>query len=89
MEAEPAMIQSHEALCFDVERALAKALGVKCETFLCTVSEFKIRIGQRWNLVLNPEQLESLWDDKDVPSALRDTFDALKPDCLTFQSYSR
>lgn len=78
-----------DVMCFDVERGLAKALGIKCETFLCGATEFKIRIGQRWNLVLDRAQLETLWDNADNASALRETFDELKPSCLAFQSYSR
>lgn len=80
----------HDVQCFDVERGLAKALSIKCETFVCRPDEFKIRIGQRWNLVLTPEQLEALWDNADNPSALREYFDDhLKAECLVFQSVSR
>ncbi len=77
--------------CFDVERALAKALAVKCETFVCSPAsdEFRIRIGLRWNLVLNSEQLGALWQDCDQPSTTRAAFDDLKADCLAFQSLQR
>lgn len=78
-----------DVMCFDVERGLAKALSIKCETFLCGPADYKIRIGQRWNLVLSRDQLEGLWDNADNASALRETFDELKPSCLVFQSYSR
>lgn len=79
----------HQVMCFDVERSLAKALSIKCETFVCRPDEFRIRIGQRWNLILSPEQLEELWNDIESPSALRDKFDSLKAECLVFQSIQR
>lgn len=82
-------IVPHDVMAFDVERGLARALSIKCETFLCGPEEFKIRIGQRWNLVLDREQLEGLWDDCDQPSVLRSAFDAIKAGCLVFQSYNR
>ena len=78
-----------DMMCFDVERGLAKALSIRCETFLCGPTEFKIRIGQRWNLCLDREQLEALWDDCDQPSTLKSAFDNLKAECLVFQSYTR
>ncbi len=78
-----------DVMCFDVERGLAKALSIKCETFVCGPTDFKIRIGQRWNLMLNRDQLEELWDNADNHSALRDSFASLKAECLVFQSYSK
>lgn len=80
---------SHDVMAFDVERALSRSLSIKCETFVCRPDEFRIRIGQRWNLVLTPEQLEELWNDIESPSALRDKFDSLKAECLVFQSLQR
>lgn len=84
-------VTPHDVMCFDVERSLAKALGMKCETFLVdpAAGQFKFRIGQRWNLVLDADQLEGLWADTDNPSILREHFDKLKPTCLNFQSYER
>lgn len=80
-----------DVMCFDVERALAKALGYRCETFLVDqrTDEYRFRIGLRWNLRVTREQLERLWQDTDSPAALRDTFDALKAECLAFQTYQR
>lgn len=78
----------YQSLAFDVERALAKALGIKCETFECRPDLTKIRIGSRWNLVLDREQLELLWDQIDHSSALREAFDALKAECLVFQNFT-
>ena len=79
----------HDTMAFDVERGLAKALSIRVETFLCGPHEFKFRIGSRWNLVIDAEQLEDLWDDAEIPSALRDKFNNYKADCLAFQSYQR
>ena len=78
----------YQSLAFDVERALSKALGMRWETFECRPDITKIRIGSRWNLVLDREQLETLWDQIDHSSALREAFDALKAECLVFQSLS-
>jgi hypothetical protein len=78
-----------DVMCFDVERGLAKALAIKCETFVCGPDLYKIRIGQRWNLVVNEEQLGDLWNDVDNPSALRNTFDTIKSTCLVFQTFQR
>lgn len=80
-----------DVMAFDVERALAKALGYRCETFLVDqkADENRFRIGQRWNLRVTGEQLEQLWQDTDSHAALRDTFDSIKADCLAFQSFSR
>lgn len=78
-----------DMMAFDVERGLAKALSIKVETFLCGPAEFKFRIGQRWNLCVDREQLESLWDDCDQPSTMKAAFDALKAECLGFQSFQR
>ena len=80
-----------DVMCFDLEIALAKALGKKVETFMVDLSaqQFKFRIGLRWNLVLDADQLEGLWADTDNPSILREHFDKLKPTCLNFQSYER
>ena len=75
--------------CFDVERGLAKALGVKVETFLCSRDEYRLRIGLRWNLILTADQLSELWDDCDNPTALKDTFAELKGECLVFQEFKR
>ena len=72
---------------FDVERGLAKALAIKVETFQCGPTEFKFRIGQRWNLIVDAEQLGTLWDDAEQPHVLRDIFNNLKAECLVFQSY--
>ena len=83
------MIHSNEAICFDVERGLSKALGSRVETYVCKPDEYKLRIGQHWNLHLTQEQLEALWENADSPQALRDTFDSLKSEALTFQSYAR
>ncbi|MBD8619734.1 hypothetical protein IFT67_12460 [Sphingomonas sp. CFBP 13728] len=74
---------------FDVERALSKALGIRVETFLCGPSEYKFRVGQRWQLCVDEDQLGQLWSDVDNPSVLRDSFDALKAECLAFISYKR
>jgi hypothetical protein len=82
-------IVPYDVQCFDVERSLAKALGIKVETFVCGPTEFKLRIGLRWNLILDGEQLEALWQDTDNTTALRDRLDTLKPTCLVFQSLSR
>lgn len=81
----------YDVMCFDVETGLGKALGKKVETFLVDVKagQFKFRIGLRWNLVLDAEQLEMLWDDAEAPTALRDKFNSLKADCLGFQDYKR
>ena len=73
--------------CFDVERGLAKALGIRVETFQAGPGEFKFRIGQRWNLVVDADQLGMLWDAVDSQEVLRDTFNNLKADCLGFQAY--
>lgn len=78
-----------DMMAFDVERGLAKALSIKVETFLCGPTEFKFRIGQRWNLCVDREQLESLWDDCDQPSTMKGAFDSLKAECLGFQSFQR
>lgn len=78
-----------DVMCFDVERGLAKALSIKTETFVCGPQDYKIRIGQRWNLVIDLEQLEALWDDCDQPSTLKAKFDELKTECLVFQSFKR
>lgn len=80
-----------DVLCFDVERALAKALGMRVETYLVDQKhgEYKFRIGLRWNLRVDGDQLEQLWQDTDSPAAMRDTFDALKAECLAFQDYKR
>lgn len=80
-----------DVLAFDVERGLATALKIKCETFLCSLSSpvTKIRIGGRWNLVVDREQLEFLWDNVDNPSALKEAFDSLKAECLAFKSLQR
>ncbi len=78
-----------DVMTFDVERALAKALSIRCETFQCGPDDFKIRIGGRWNLVLDKDQLETLWDDCDQPSTIKTAFDGLKAQCLVFQSYQR
>ena len=84
MSKVPADVQ-----CFDVERGLAKALGNKCETFVCGPHEFKIRIGLRWNLILDEYTLGLLWNDCDNPTALRKIFDEIKPERLVFQSVQR
>ncbi len=78
-----------DAQCFDVERGLSKALGVKVETFVCTQDEYRLRIGLRWNLILTADQLSELWDDCDNPTALKDTFAELKAECLRFQEFKR
>jgi hypothetical protein len=80
-----------DVMAFDVERALAKALGIRVETYLVDQKsdEYRFRIGQRWNFRVDREQLEQLWSDTDSPSAMRDTFDALKADCLAFQDVKR
>jgi len=78
-----------DVMCFDVERALAKALSIKCETFVCGPEQFKIRIGLRWNLVLDRDQLEALWSDCDQSSTIKAAFDNLKAECLGFQSVQR
>jgi hypothetical protein len=78
-----------EVMCFDIERGLAKALGSKCETFECGPEHYKIRIGQRWNLILTREQLDDLHNYADNPHALKDQFDLLRGECLVFQSYAR
>lgn len=80
-----------DTMCFDVEIGLSKALGKKVETFMVDVKAgiFKFRIGQRWNLVLDAEQLEDMWDDAETASALRDKFNSYKADCLGFQSFQR
>jgi len=81
----------HDVMCFDIESGLSKALGKKVETFFVDVKagRFKFRIGLRWNLVLDTEQLEDLWDDAEAPTALRDKFNGLKAECLGFQDYKR
>ncbi len=84
MSAVPPDVQA-----FDIERALSKALGIRVETFLCGPTEFKFRIGQRWQLVIDEEQLGDLWSDVDNHSILRESFDALKAECLAFISYKR
>lgn len=78
-----------DVMCFDVERGLAKALGCKVETFACGPTEYRFRIGLRWNLIVDADQLGDLWNDADNPSVMRDTFNALKPKCLVFQTYQR
>lgn len=78
-----------DCMAFDVERGLARALSIKCETFVCKPEEVKIRIGLRWNLILNQDQLETLWQDCDLPSTLKTAFDKIKSECLVFQSYQR
>tara|TARA_A100001391_G_scaffold96706_1_gene64102 strand:+ start:9507 stop:9761 length:255 start_codon:yes stop_codon:yes gene_type:complete len=78
-----------DMMAFDVERGLAKALGIRVETLLCGPKEFKFRIGQRWQLVVDHEQIESLWDDCDQPSTMKSAFDNLKADCLGFMSFQR
>lgn len=80
-----------DVMCFDVERALAKALSIRCETYAVDqkADEYRFRIGSRWNLRVDGEQLEQLWQDTDTPAAIRDTFDALKAVCLAFQDYRR
>lgn len=78
-----------DMMCFDVERALHKALQIKCETFQCGPDVYKIRIGQHWNLQLDQDQLEALWNDCDQSSTIKSAFDNLKAECLAFQSYSR
>lgn len=79
----------HDVMAFDVERALARALSIKVETFVCIPGEYKFRIGQRWNLILDQDQLEALWHDCDQPSTMKAAFDNLKAECLVFQSYQR
>lgn len=76
-----------DMMAFDVERGLSKALSIRVETFACGPDEFKFRIGQRWNLLLDRDQLEDLWHDVDCYTALKDKFDGMKADCLAFQSY--
>lgn len=80
-----------DVMCFDVERALAKALSIRVETYLVDTKadEYRLRLGSRWNLRVDGDQLEQLWLDTDSPSAMRDTFDALKADCLAFQDVKR
>lgn len=80
-----------DMMAFDVERGLAKALSIKVETFVVDLKadQFKFRIGQRWNLCVDREQLEALWDDCDQPSTMKAAFDSLKAECLAFQSYQR
>ena len=75
--------------CFDVETGLSKALGKKVETFLVDVKSgiFKFRIGYRWNLCVDEYQLGTLWDAWENISILKDKFNALKGECLAFQSY--
>lgn len=76
-----------DVMAFDVERALAKALSIRVETYLVDqkADEYRFRIGQRWNLRVDREQLEQLWQDTESSAALRDTFDALKGECLAFR----
>lgn len=78
-----------DVMCFDVERGLSKALGIKVETFLCGPVEYRFRIGQRWNLAVDEVQLGDLWNDSDNPSVLRDTFNELKASCLAFMTFQR
>lgn len=82
---------SHDVMCFDVERGLAKALAIRCETYFVDqkANEYKFRIGARWNLRVDAEQLEQLWQDTDSPAAMRDTFDGFKGECLAFQDFAR
>lgn len=76
--------------CFDVERAFAKAYGLKTETFVCGPDVFKIRFGLRWNVILSPDQLSLCWDYVSSPSSLKEYFDEhLKSECLVFQSVKR
>lgn len=80
-----------DVMCFDLETSLSKALGKRVETFLVDIKTgiFKFRIGSRWNLVLDTDQLEDLWHDTDTLSALKEKFDSYKADCLGFQDYKR
>lgn len=80
-----------EVMCYDVESGLSKALGKKVETFLIDKArdQFRFRIGLRWNLQVDRDQLETLWDCWEVPSALKEVFDQLKSECLGFQDYKR
>ena len=82
-------IVTTEVMAFDVERALSRALAIRCETFACQLDQIKFRIGNRWNLVVTQEQLERLWADCDQPSTMKAAFDAIKDDCLAYQSYQR
>lgn len=78
-----------DVMAFDVEQGLKKALGSKVETYVCGPTEYKFRIGLRWNLILNKEQLSNLWDYVSNPPSMREQLDQLKAECLVFQSVNR
>lgn len=76
--------------CFDLERAFAKAYNIKTETFVCGPTHYKIRWGLRWNVILEPDDVQMLHNYVDNPSSLRDYFDEhYKARCLVFQSVQR
>ena len=77
----------NDVMAFDVERALGKALAIRVETIQCGPQEFRFRVGKQWQLCVDEHQLGNLWNDIDNHSVLRESFDALKADCLAFISY--
>ncbi len=77
----------NDVMCFDVERGLGKALGIRVETIMCGPQEFRFRVGKQWQLSVDEYQLGDLWNDVDNHSVLRESFDALKATALQFMTY--
>jgi len=77
----------HDVQCFDLERAFAKAYGLRTETYVCGPDIFKIKFGARWSVVLDTDELEQLHKYESNPGALRSAFEeGYKHRCLVFLS---
>lgn len=79
----------HQVMSYEIERALAKGLGQRCETFVCKPELTRILIGNRWILNLDADQRDHLHDYVSSPSAVVEKFDQLKGECLTWREVRR
>lgn len=79
----------HQVQSYEIERALAKGLGQRCETFVCKPELTRILIGSRWILSLDAHEREYLYDYVSSPSALVEKFDDFKGKCLSFREIKK
>ncbi len=80
-------IVPHDVMCFGLERAFAKAYGLRTETYKCGPDVYRIAFGLRWHVQLTPEAVSDLYGYVEDPRALKDHFDSQYANtCLAFRS---
>lgn len=79
------MIRAHQA--FDVQTSLARITRLRVDTRALNDSEVLYIIGFKWNLALDEDELDRLYDAVESDAQFREVFDTLKATCLTFAPF--